>query len=277
MSPRGVRFLVGRPGPARPASRTDEKKGKSGSTHSAQGLTAGVAGGCWTAAALGASPCINASAVTIAARPARISFAHSIIDRRASTARSRYLSPSVTQSSGRRLRGPDPAARGLPRQRLTSRHRHAPHRHSHRLGRPPVRGVSLPRAVPVRRTIGRSGDGPQRQLPRADNRRERCVGLRVDDARQRLGVSRRAARARSGGDESPGRRAAARDGGLRRAWPSHRSLSRARARISARRRHGFWCSDPPDANSEAVHARRRERVRRRDSRRVRQGVRRQRL
>ena len=29
------------------ASRTDEKKGKSGSTHSAQGLTAGVTGGCW--------------------------------------------------------------------------------------------------------------------------------------------------------------------------------------------------------------------------------------
>ncbi len=41
MSPRGVRFFVGKPGPARPASRTDEKKGKSGSIHSAQGIPAG--------------------------------------------------------------------------------------------------------------------------------------------------------------------------------------------------------------------------------------------
>ena len=31
MSPRGVRFLAGNSGPARPASSTDEKKGKSGS------------------------------------------------------------------------------------------------------------------------------------------------------------------------------------------------------------------------------------------------------
>ena len=45
--PRGVRLFAGNPGPARRASRTDEKNGKSGSTQSAQGLTAGAAGGCW--------------------------------------------------------------------------------------------------------------------------------------------------------------------------------------------------------------------------------------
>ena len=46
-SPRGVRLFVGNPGPARRASSTDEKKGKSGSIQSAHGTDAGaLAAGC---------------------------------------------------------------------------------------------------------------------------------------------------------------------------------------------------------------------------------------
>ncbi len=62
-----MRFRAGKLGPARPASSTDEKKGKSGSIHSAQGLTAGVAAGCCTADAGDISPPINASIVRVAA------------------------------------------------------------------------------------------------------------------------------------------------------------------------------------------------------------------
>ena len=61
MSPRGVRFLAGKVGPARPASRTDEKKGKSGSIQSAQGLTGWCTAGCCTADARTSARHANAS------------------------------------------------------------------------------------------------------------------------------------------------------------------------------------------------------------------------
>ena len=69
--------------------------------------------------------------------------------------------------------------------------------------------------------------------------RQGGVGLRLDDARQRVGVSRRRAGRRPRRDEGAGRRAAAGDGGVRRARPSDRSLPRARARVPPRRRGGL--------------------------------------
>ncbi len=62
-----MRFLAGNPGPARPASSTDEKNGKSGSTHSAHGLAAGAADGCWTALPRDTSPYINTNIVRMVA------------------------------------------------------------------------------------------------------------------------------------------------------------------------------------------------------------------
>ncbi len=64
---------------------------------------------------------------------------------------------------------------------------------------------------------------------------------------------------------------------LRRARPSDRSLSCARARVPARCRRGLVGARARRAHPQAVHARRRQRVRRGDSRRLRQGVRRQQL
>ena len=69
MRPRGVRFFVGNPGPARPASSTDEKKGKSGSIHSAHGL----AGGCWTGEEPETSPHVSVRAPKVTASRVRIS------------------------------------------------------------------------------------------------------------------------------------------------------------------------------------------------------------
>ena len=89
-------------------------------------------------------------------------------------------------------------------------HRSAPHRHAHRRGPSHLRGVPLSGALSVRRAVGRSRHPPQRHLPRAHQRRPRGVGLRVDDAGQRLGVSRRLAGCRARRDEGAGRRAARR-------------------------------------------------------------------
>ncbi len=153
--------------------------------------------------------------------------------------------------------------------------------HPHRLGRSPVRRVPLPRAVPVRRPVGRSRHDPQRQLPCAHSRRRRGgegrVGLRVDDARQRVGVSRRVPRRGSRSHEGAGRRAPAADGRVRRTRSSDRPLPSARARVSARRGGRVHHARAPGAHPEALHARRRQRLRCGDSRRLRQGVRRERL
>ena len=214
--------------------------------------------------------------------PARISCAHSIIDRRAPTASTRYLAASVAQigwncRSG--LCGPRDHAGRLPPSSGTGRGDLAPDRHPHRVGRPPIRGVPLPRPVPVRRPVGRSRHHPQRELPRADPRRRRGgegrVGLRIDDARQRVGISRRIPRRRSRRDEGARRRAPAADGVVRRTRASDRPLPGARARVSARRGRRVRRTRAPVAHPEALHARRRQRVRRRDPRCLRQGVRRE--
>ena len=73
------------------------------------------------------------------------------------------------------------------------------------------------------------------ELPGAHRRRPRGLGLRVDDARQRVGVSRGLAGRRPRRDEGACRRAARRHRRLRRDGPSDRSLPRARAGVSARR------------------------------------------
>ena len=104
------------------------------------------------------------------------------------------------------------ASRCVPRAPSPRRPRHSrvpPHRYPRRQRRSSLRGVSLPRALPVRRAHGRSRDDPQRQLPCADGRRPRGLGIRVDDARQRLGLPRGAARRRARRHDRAGDRAAA--------------------------------------------------------------------
>jgi hypothetical protein len=77
MSPRGVRFLAGNSGPARPASSTDEKKGKSGSIHAAHGLAAELTDGCWFADPRDTSPYISAKTIKVVA--ARQDFIRAIL------------------------------------------------------------------------------------------------------------------------------------------------------------------------------------------------------
>ena len=174
MSPRGVRFFVGKPGPARPASSTDEKKGKSGSIHSAQG---------WRAAAgrdapgdqpahqrhddHGQRPAGGISSPSFYNRPP-------CLDSQDPLSRGvRSFAPCVPHPCCRSSRAAGALDRARDR-RCAGGRRLPPDRHPHRLGRPPVRGVPLSGAVPVRRTIGRSRDDPQRELPRAHD--GRCDG-----------------------------------------------------------------------------------------------------
>ena len=103
------------------------------------------------------------------------------------------------------VRGPGPRVERAGRQPRTCRDRGSPERYSDPGSPSRVRGLPVPRAVPVRRPIRRSGHAPERQVPRAHQRRPRIVWLRLDDAGQRVGVSR-----------APPGRGARRDAGARR-------------------------------------------------------------
>ena len=94
-----------------------------------------------------------------------------------------------------------------------------------------VRGASLPRAVPVRRAHRRPRHHPERQLPCPDRRRHGRLGLRVDAAGERLGVSRGALRRQPRRDDVARRRAAPAHRRVRRQRPSDRPVPRARARL----------------------------------------------
>ena len=191
---------------------TDEKNGKSGSTQSAQGLTAGVAAGCWLWRRRGTSPRTNASVSNDRCRPPGFHSRHSIIDRRVSD----MPAPVISRRALLRAAGAVCAAPILPLAACRSNSAPAvivlaPHRHPHRLGRPPVRGVPLPRAVPVRRPLGRSRDDPQRQLPRAhDGGGKEAWGFGSMTLGNAWAFPAAPHDARSGRDEGAGRRAAAR-------------------------------------------------------------------
>ena len=174
-----------------------------------------------------------------------------------------------------RLPVADAAACGLCRRPCSRRHRFSAHRHWHRRGDPPVRGLQVPGALSVRRSNGRQRDADQRQLPGENGRREGSVGLRVDDAGKRLGVSGGVPGRWAGRHEGAGRRVEPDHRGLSREGASRRSVSRARNTVSARRRGAVERARTVGSDSEALHARRRQCVRRRDSRRLRQGVRRE--
>ncbi len=99
------------------------------------------------------------------------------------------------------------------------------------------------------------------------------VWLRLDDARERLGVPGRFPGRRPRRDADARRPAARRHRGLRRQRASDRSVPGARTRVPARRRRRLARAVAADSDSQAVHAGGRERVRRGDPRRLRQSVR----
>ena len=152
-----------------------------------------------------------------------------------------------------------------------------PDRHPYRRGPPRLRGLHLSRAVHVRRTLGLRRHAPERRRPGAHRKREGGLGLRVDAARQCLVVPQRAVRCLARSDAGAGRRSAPHHRRLHGAWASCRSGPCARSGVPARRGRGQPHPVAAGVDSEALHAGRREPVRCGASRRIRQGVRRQRL
>ena len=193
-----------------------------------------------------------------------------IIRRRTSRSRGPSVAPRADRAPVRR---PCVVACGAPDPLRRRPDPPAPRRHPRRRRRSRLRGASLPDALPVRRSFGGSGHHPQCQLPGSHRRGSRGLGLRIDDARQRLGLSWRVARDRARRDDRARRRDVPRHGRMRRDRASHRSVPRARAGIPPLGRGGHTRARPARAHPEAVHARRRQRLRRRAARRVWQGVR----
>ena len=170
------------------------------------------------------------------------------------------------------------AAGGLPPAARARRPRVAPDRRAHRRGPARLPAVPLPGPVHVRRAPGGRDHPAERALPAAHRRRPRGARLRIDDPGQRLGVPRRLARGGAGGaagaGRSPGRRhpRPATSAGTR--WISGMALEPAFARASAQlsRRAEAAGADPAAGDAGGG-----QRLRRRHPRRLRQGVRAQRL
>ena len=217
-------------------------------------------------------------AIPPSARPGFAAFGRagdSLIIRLGGSTHGRNVAAGVAEGGER---CPGAVARGMCRFQellvgISSRHRAPPDRYSYCRGCARVRGVPLPDAVSVRRPYRGPRHAVERQLPCAHGRGAGGLGLRVDDARERVGVSRRLAGGRPRRDGGARRGIADADRRVRRQRPSDRSVPRAGAGVSPRRGRRLARSRPAGPDSQALHAGRGEPLRRRRPRRLWQGVR----